>query len=40
MPVAFAMADKKITGLAKGDVSENSTDAINGAQLHEFETKC
>ena len=32
----IAMADKKITGLAKGDVSENSTDAINGAQLHEL----
>ena len=26
----------KITGVAKGDVSENSTDAINGAQLHEL----
>ena len=32
----IAMADKKITGLAKGDVSEDSTDAINGAQLHEL----
>ena len=26
----------KITGVAKGDVSEDSTDAINGAQLHEL----
>ena len=32
----IAMADKKITGLAKGDVSKDSTDAINGAQLHEL----
>ncbi|WP_189364652.1 YadA-like family protein, partial [Ignatzschineria ureiclastica] len=26
--------DRKLTGVAKGDVSENSSDAINGSQLH------
>lgn len=26
----------KISGIAKGDISENSTDAVNGSQLHEL----
>ncbi|MDO9735162.1 hypothetical protein Q7535_13725, partial [Glaesserella parasuis] len=28
--------DKKITNVAAGDVKDNSTDAINGNQLHNF----
>ncbi|MDP8100674.1 YadA-like family protein [Phocoenobacter atlanticus] len=31
--------DNKITGVAKGDVNANSTDAVNGAQLHELAEK-
>ncbi|OPB29119.1 Coiled stalk of trimeric autotransporter adhesin [Bartonella sp. WD12.1] len=31
--------DRKLTGLAKGDVSDKSTDAINGSQLYDTNTK-
>lgn len=31
----FDLGDRKITGLQKGELSESSTDAINGAQLFE-----
>ncbi|WP_353233258.1 hypothetical protein, partial [Pseudomonas helleri] len=30
----IAAGDKKVTGVAAGDVSENSTDAVTGGQLH------
>ncbi len=29
----------KISGIAKGDISENSTDAVNGSQLYELQQK-
>ncbi|WP_455475851.1 Vomp family autotransporter [Bartonella sp. B17] len=32
-------ASRKITGVANGQVSENSTDAINGAQLYQYDKK-
>ncbi len=35
----IAMADKKITGLANGDVSANSKEAVTGSQLYELTNK-
>ena len=35
----IAMADKKITGVANGDVSENSKEAVTGSQLYELTNK-
>ena len=35
----IAMADKKITGLANGEVSANSKEAVTGSQLHELTNK-
>ena len=35
----IAMADKKITGLANGDVSADSKEAVTGSQLHELTNK-
>ena len=33
-PAKLNVNDAKITGVAKGDISPNSTDAVNGAQLY------
>ena len=35
----IAMADKKITGLANGEVSANSKEAVTGSQLYELTNK-